>query len=266
LSLFPAWQTAMAWSLQLYFDFSGYTDMAIGLAWMFGFRFPDNFEQPYRAGSVIAYWQSWHMSLTRFLMANVHAPLTLAVLRRRRALGYPIDQTAQRGIGGFLTMIGAPILVTMSLAGIWHGPGLTFLLFGLLHVGFLLVNHAWRLYRAPPLPAVAGVALTYLSVLIASVLFRASSVSEAGSLLAGMAGLHGLSLPAADIHVAVSAAWIAGLYAIVWAAPTTRQLIQGGSTRLTWRPTPRWAVAMGCAATLGVLASGGTGEFVYFHF
>ncbi len=100
LSLLPAWQAATAWSLQLYFDFSGYTDMAIGLAWMFGFRFPDNFEQPYRARSVIQYWQRWHMSLTRFLMANVHAPLTLAILRRRRAR--PADQPRRAADGGRL--------------------------------------------------------------------------------------------------------------------------------------------------------------------
>jgi alginate O-acetyltransferase complex protein AlgI len=77
LTLLPAWQAACSYSLQLYFDFSGYTDMAIGLAWMFGLRFPDNFNQPYRATSVIDYWQRWHMSLTRFLMTNVHAPVTM---------------------------------------------------------------------------------------------------------------------------------------------------------------------------------------------
>jgi alginate O-acetyltransferase complex protein AlgI len=276
LSLLPAWQAAAGWSLQLYFDFSGYSDMAIGLAWMFGFRFPDNFDQPYRAESVIAYWQSWHMSLTRFLMANVHAPLTLAILRRRRACGSLINQAAQRSAGGFLTMIAAPILFTMILAGLWHGPALTFLLFGLLHATLLMANHAWRLGRAPPVPVFVAVATTYLSVLVGAVLFRAASLADAGSLLAGMAGLHGLGLStfrdvfdqsSSVAHVAVNAVWIIGLYAIVWLAPSTRQLMRGGSSsRLAWRPTPGWAAVMGCAATLALLASGGTGEFVYFHF
>jgi alginate O-acetyltransferase complex protein AlgI len=269
MSLLTAWQAAAAWSLQLYFDFSGYTDMAIGLAWLFGFRFPDNFEQPYRAQSVTAYWQRWHMSLTRFLMTNLHAPLTLAVLRRRRARALSINQAAQQSPGGFLSMIAAPIVVTMILIGIWHGPTLPFLLFGVFHAGLLLVNHAWRLWRAPALPALASIAVTYMSVLVGAVVFRANSVSDAGSLLAGMAGLHGLGVMTAlsNVNVAADMVWIAALYAIVWLAPSTRQLMQGGVvSQFAWRSTPRWAVVMGCAATLGLLASGGTDEFVYFHF
>jgi alginate O-acetyltransferase complex protein AlgI len=101
LTLFPAWQAAASYSLMLYFDFSGYTDMAIGLAWIVGLRFPDNFDQPYRATSVIAYWQRWHMSLTRFLMTNVHAPLTLAIMRWRRNHGRRIDAPGQRTAAGF---------------------------------------------------------------------------------------------------------------------------------------------------------------------
>ncbi|WP_428483482.1 MBOAT family O-acyltransferase [Rhodopila sp.] len=266
LSLLPAWQAAIAWSMQLYFDFSGYSDMAVGLARMFGIHFPDNFEQPYCARSVIQYWQRWHMSLTRFLMANIHAPLTLAILRRRRTAGLPINQAAQQTPAGFLGMVAVPILLTMILAGIWHGPALTFLLFGLLHVVFLLINHAWRIWRAPSLAPLLAVALTYLSVLTGAVLFRADSVADAAAMLSGMAGLHGAAPLSADLHGIVDTLWIIGLYAIIWLVPSTRQWMQGGASRLSWRPTPGWAVAMGCAATLGLLASGGTGEFVYFHF
>ena len=267
LSMLPAWQAASAWSLQLYFDFSGYTDMAIGLAWMFGFRYPDNFEQPYRARSVIQYWQRWHMSLTRFLMANVHAPMTLAILRHRRARGLPINQAAQQSIRGFTGMIAAPIVATMVPVGVWHGPALTFVLFGLLHAAYLLVNHAWRLWRGPALPAFLAVTLTYGSVLIGSVLFRADSVAGAGSVLAGMAGFHGAGFAVVDVRGILDVGWIAGLYGIVWLAPTTRQIMTGGTSGwISWRPSPQWAMAMGCAAMLGILASGGTGEFVYFHF
>jgi alginate O-acetyltransferase complex protein AlgI len=281
LTLLPAWQAAAAYSLQLYFDFSGYTDMAIGLAWMFGLRFPDNFDQPYQSNSMIAYWQRWHMSLTRFLMTNVHAPLTLAVLRWRRRHGRPINPTAQTTLAGFFTMVGAPIMVTMVLIALWHGATLPFLLFGLLHAVFLLVNHAWRLRRAPAMPPLASAALTYLCVLVGSVLFRATTVGRAGSMLAGMAGLHGLGAIEADIHADIhtveNGIWLLGLYAIVWFAPTTRQwmlpeshvrpgLPAASHLRLGWRPSPRWAIAMGCAATLGLLAAGGTGEFLYFRF
>lgn len=267
LAFFPAWQSAMAYSLQLYFDFSGYTDMAIGLAWMVGLNFPDNFEQPYRATSVISYWQRWHMSLTRFLVANVHAPITLAMLRWRRRHGYLIDAGGQRTVGGFVSMIGLPTVVTMMLVSLWHGASTPFLLFGLAHTSFLLVNHVWRVNRAPVLPAVASVALTYLCVLAASVLFRAADVADAGSMLAGMAGLHGIGTVQPDIQAVLGILWIASLYAIVWFAPSTRQWMCGDATvRFAWRPTPSWAVALGCAATLGTLAAGGASEFLYFRF
>jgi D-alanyl-lipoteichoic acid acyltransferase DltB (MBOAT superfamily) len=267
LSLLPAWQAATAWSLQLYFDFSGYTDMAIGLAWMFGFRFPDNFEQPYRAKSVIQYWQRWHMSLTRFLMANVHAPMTLAILRHRRSKGLSINQAAQRTISGFTVMIATPIAATMVLVGIWHGPALTFLLFGLLHTLFLLINHAWRLRGGPALPPILSGAITYAAVLIGSVLFRAESAAYAGSMLVSMTGWHGLGPATVDARGVLNAMWIAVLYGIVWLAPTTRQIMAGKTSgSMSWRPTPRWAIATGFAATLGILASGGAGEFVYFRF
>jgi alginate O-acetyltransferase complex protein AlgI len=267
LTLFPAWQAACAYSLQLYFDFSGYSDMAIGLARMFGLQFPDNFDRPYCAASVIEYWQRWHISLTRFLMTHVHAPLTLGVLRWRRAHGLPIAAAAQRSGFGFVCMIGMPIGVTMTLVALWHGAAWTFLVFGALHSAFLLVNHLWRLHRMPALPRLTSIGLTYLCVLAASVVFRAGSLSDAGSVLAGMAGRHGVEVSPPDIHAAEDICWLAVLYAIVWLAPSTRRIMQGDTAgRLAWRPSPRWAVAMGCAATIGVLAAGGTGEFLYFRF
>lgn len=262
LTLFPAWHAATAYSLQLYFDFSGYTDMAIGLAWMVGLRFPDNFDAPYRKASVIEYWQSWHMSLTRFLMTHVHAPLTLAVLRWRRARGRPVSALAQRTIGGFATMIAAPIVVTMVAISLWHGCTLPFLAFGLLHAVFLCINHAWRVWRGPALPRLAATVVTYLCVLVGTVIFRSVSLPAAGSALAAMVGLHGAAFAAVEARDVAGIAWLAVLYAIVWFAPTTRQIMLDGA----WQPSPRWAVVMGCAATAGILAAGGTTEFVYFRF
>ncbi len=267
LTFFSAWEAAAAYSLQLYFDFSGYTDMAIGLAWMVGLRFPDNFDQPYRANSVIAYWQRWHMSLTRFLMTTVHAPLTLAILRSRKRRGQRVDAAAQATFGGFLTMIGVPILVTMLLVSLWHGATLPFLLFGLLHTAFLLVNHAWRLSRRPALPVLASVTLTYLCVLLGAVLFRSNTAGEACSMLAGMAGLHGFGTIQPDIWVITEVLWLAALYAVVWFVPSTRQWTRQDRTAgLVWRQSPAWAVVMGCAGTMGLLAVGGTREFLYFQF
>jgi alginate O-acetyltransferase complex protein AlgI len=233
LTLFPAWQAAASYSLMLYFDFSGYTDMAIGLAWMVGLRLPDNFDQPYRAPSVIAYWQRWHMSLTRFLMINVHAPLVLTILRWRKRHGHRIDARAQRTVEGFLTMIAAPLVATMVLVALWHGATLPFLLFGLLHAAFLVLNHTWRLVRAPVLPGLGSIALTYLCVLVGSVLFRASTAADATSMLAGMAGLRGIGLVQPDIHVLIDIAWLLSLFAIVWVVPSSRSAEVRRSRR--WR-------------------------------
>ncbi len=264
LTLLPAWQVACSFSLQLYFDFSGYSDMAIGLARMFGLHYPDNFNQPYRAASIIDYWQRWHMSLTRFLMAQVHTPLTLAVLRWRRHRGLPVGAAAQRSLAGFASMLAAPIGVTVMLISLWHGAAWTFVVFGALHTVFLLVNHLWRLHRMPTPPRIAAVALTYVCALVASVIFRATTLSGAGSVLAGMAGWYGFDVPAVDVRGVADVCWLAGLYAIVWLAPSTRQVMDG--ERTVWKPSPGWAIAMGCAATLGVLAAGGTGEFLYVRF
>jgi D-alanyl-lipoteichoic acid acyltransferase DltB (MBOAT superfamily) len=207
------------------------------------------------------------MSLTRFLMINVHAPLTLSVMRWRKLHGSPTSGRAQRTIGGFTSMIAAPLVVTMVLVALWHGATWPYLLFGLLHASFLVINHAWRVAQAPSLPKLASIALTYLCVLVGAVLFRATTVSGAGAMLAGMAGLHGSGGLQADYPTSIAVLWLASLYTIVWFVPSTRQWIQPGSaSRLAWTPSPQWAVAMGCAATLGLLAAGGTGEFLYFRF
>jgi alginate O-acetyltransferase complex protein AlgI len=267
LTLLPAWQAAASYSLMLYFDFSGYTDMAIGLAWVAGLRFPDNFDQPYRATSITAYWQRWHMSLTRFLMTNVHAPMTLAIMRWRKAHRRRIDSAAQRSPSGFLTMIAAPLTATMVLVALWHGATVPFLLFGLLHAAFLVINHAWRLAKAPNLPKIAAIALTYLSVLAGSVLFRAATATDAAAMFGAMAGMHGGGSLRPGLVGIVDALWLVALYAIVWFAPSTRQWMQASPpSRLAWSPSPRWAAVMGCAAALGLLAAGGSGEFLYFRF
>src|SRR5215467_505494 len=109
LTLSPAWHVALSYSLQLYFDFSGYSDMAIGLARMFNVRFPLNFNSPYKAASIIDFWRRWHMTLTRFVMANVFNPLTMAIMRRRATRQLPVGPNGQKTIGGFTAMIAVPV-------------------------------------------------------------------------------------------------------------------------------------------------------------
>jgi alginate O-acetyltransferase complex protein AlgI len=306
LPLFAAWQAALRYSLQLYFDFSGYSDMAIGLARMFNLRLPLNFNAPYRARSVIEYWSRWHMTLTRFLTRHLHDPLSLHVMRRRRAHGAPVNRAAQARPAGFAAMHALPVFVTLGLAGLWHGSGAQFLVFGLLHALYLTVNRAWRLLRGVrPSPGPIGnlwrVALTYGCVLVGSVFFRAASVADALAMLGGMVGLHGAGPPLAlpldpvwpggswllthgwvslgDWHDAAqtgrSLLWLVLLYAIVWCAPTTQQIFAraapalsagDAAARWSWRPTLPWAIAFGALGTIGLLSLGGTGEFLYFQF
>jgi D-alanyl-lipoteichoic acid acyltransferase DltB (MBOAT superfamily) len=262
LHLFAAWQVALSYSLQLYFDFSGYSDMAIGLARMFNLRFPLNFNSPYKAASVIDYWQRWHMTLTRYLMTYLYNPIALGIARRRMTQGYGLSRAVYATQSGFASLVLLPIFVTMSIAGIWHGAGAQFLVFGLLHAVYLSINHAWRIFGcrrihriAPGHTAhVASVLLTYLCVLVGSVFFRAPSVTAALTMLAGMLGLHGIGpgLPVPDLHVgevggALGAAmrahgiiaparWqdsvhtlqavggLACLYATVWFLPNTQEI------------------------------------------
>jgi alginate O-acetyltransferase complex protein AlgI len=287
LTLFPAWHVALSYSLQLYFDFSGYSDMAIGLARMFNVRFPLNFNSPYKAQSVIEYWQRWHMTLTRYLNLCLYDPIALAMTRRRYARGLPTHRAAQATPRGFAAMVLFPTFVTMGLAGIWHGSGLTFLVFGLLHAVYISVNHAWRILHPrgqganSRLHVVSRVALTYLCVLLGAIMFRAPTVGTAIDLLSGMLGMHGTTAalpdPRAVAHAAFDVAWLATLYVIVWGAPNTQQIMRdhapalgrilpGPLPALRWQPTRRWAMAFGCAATLGLLSIGGTGEFLYFQF
>jgi alginate O-acetyltransferase complex protein AlgI len=205
LDLTMSWLTALNYSVQLYFDFSGYSDMAIGLAYMFGIKFPLNFNSPYKATNIIDFWQRWHMTLTRYLTLLLFNPVALWVTRRRMAQGKPI-RSKQLSLDAFMGTIILPTVYTMFLAGIWHGAGFQFVVFGLLHAFYLSVNHAWRNYgtRAPVAPrswvvgamiVASQVALTYLCVLVAQIFFRAASASDALGLLSGMIGLHGSYIP-----------------------------------------------------------------------
>ena len=197
LTLLESWTGALAYSIQLYFDFSGYSDMAIGLARMFGVRLPLNFNSPYKAINIIEFWRRWHMTLSRFLRDYLYFPLGGNQLGPARTY--------------------TNLMIVMLLGGLWHGAGWTFVLWGALHGFYLLVNHGWRHFRlartagsnetAPGVFAkirrsVIGLVgtsashiLTLTAVIVAWVLFRAESMDVAGRVLTGMAGLNGVALP-----------------------------------------------------------------------
>jgi D-alanyl-lipoteichoic acid acyltransferase DltB (MBOAT superfamily) len=198
-----AWMAAIGFTLQLYFDFSGYTDMALGLARFFGVRLPQNFNSPLRASSIIDFWLRWHMTLTRFLTAYIYNPIQLWLTRRRLAKG-------QRGLGGPNTQVGAfisllmfPTILTMFVSGFWHGAGYGFLVWGLLHGLYLTVNHGWRVVAARVWPRKSyvrvmrpvGWVLTFISVTASMVFFRSPTLTSAIDIVKGLVGLNGIALP-----------------------------------------------------------------------
>src|SRR5262249_9834830 len=130
--------------LQIYFDFSGYSDMAIGLALMFGIRLPLNFNSPFKASNLVEFWARWHMSLTRLLTAYVYNPIVMSVSRRWAASGRALPKTGKVTIGAYLAIVAFPTVATMVLAGIWHGAGFQFLIFGLLNGLIMALCHGWR--------------------------------------------------------------------------------------------------------------------------
>jgi D-alanyl-lipoteichoic acid acyltransferase DltB (MBOAT superfamily) len=284
LGMAAAWIGVLNYSMQLYFDFSGYSDMAVGLARMFSIRFPYNFNSPYKATNIIDFWARWHMTLTRYLTLYLYNPVALAVSRRRLAAGKPVSKKASRTVAGFAAMIAAPTFFTMFLAGIWHGAGLQFLIFGVLHGIYLTVNHAWRVLRNKPgnaprqwYSAVAGGALTYLAVVVAQVFFRADSTRGALAILSAMFGLHGLNVHSG---LPMKAFAVFALFPFVWLLPNIQQLMgqveahaqQDNSLgarmarALQWRPNWAWCAALACTLLAALFYLTDTTSFLYFQF
>ena len=296
---FTAWGGALAYTFQLYFDFSGYSDMAIGCALMFGIRLPLNFFSPYKATSIIEFWRRWHMTLSRFLRDYLYI-----------ALGGNRKGVARRHLNLFVTML---------LGGLWHGAGWTYVIWGGLHGCYLIANHSWRRLRSGSrlgqtessrVSRGCAWALTFLAVVIGWVFFRAGSVHAALLVLKGMAGEAGISLPngiaahlgpvrgalrAMGMTVTIGGGaallenyiWMAALMGIALAMPNTFELFErykpafetrfvgaGDAIRplnqrlhaLRWRPTPVWAVTVALLTLLGLMSLGRISEFLYFQF
>ena len=203
VTLVYAWGAVVGFSLQMYFDFSGYSEMALGLARMVGIKLPMNFNSPLKATNIIQYWSCWHITLTRFLTAYVYNPLAVAQTRRRLAVGQRGIVGARTRPGAFVMLTAVPTVVTMFLSGLWHGAGNQFLVFGLLHGGYLTTNHAWKLYRTkfwngPAYDRImrpTGLVLTFLAAAVALAYFRSDSVAAGSNVVAGLFGWHGAVLP-----------------------------------------------------------------------
>jgi hypothetical protein len=232
---------------------------------------------------VVDYWQRWHISLTRFLMDYIYNPMLLALSRARVRRGRGIFIKAfPRDLPTFLALVVGPTIVTMAVAGIWHGAGWHYLMFGLLHGAFLIVNHAWRTLRkqlgGTPGGAerLAGRALTLLAVLAGFVMFRAATVAGAGRMFQAMA--HGGVAGAAP-----SPLWLVSLaagLAFCWLSPNAYQVLAPwrphlamppvntpAPSRLVWRPSWRWLLLVALLGAAGLVATGGrVDQFIYFEF
>jgi alginate O-acetyltransferase complex protein AlgI len=271
------WAGALAYTLQLYFDFSGYSDMAVGLSLMFNVELPFNFNSPYKAGSIIEFWRRWHMTLAIFLRDYLYIPL--GGNRRTKLRRY------------------ANLFVTMLLGGLWHGAGWTFVVWGALHGVYLIVNHGFRAMKARlgwpesrfgTVGKVASVALTFGCTVVGWVVFRADSIATAFSMIESMfTGCYFAkcdSFPEFDFPtsidplIGVALCVAAGLVA-VWTLPNSQGFILGEGVgdrvgrwwpaRARWTPLTWWYwLPLGLVAAFAVItiASNPLSQFLYYQF
>jgi D-alanyl-lipoteichoic acid acyltransferase DltB (MBOAT superfamily) len=272
-----AWGGALAYTLQLYFDFSGYSDMAIGLARLFGTRLPANFWSPYKAASIIDFWRCWHMTLSRFLRDYLYIPL-----------GGNKHGRFRRYLNLFITMV---------LGGMWHGAGWTFLAWGALHSLYLIVNNVWRgfypsFFGASRTRVLLSWIITLLCVIVAWVFFRAPSMGAAIAMLQAMVGVNGIvdasatgwharlfwhGLPPGTIGWHGGALWISVGFAISLLCPNLQEIMRRYRPTLdaiksmptwTWRARIPEAVVSAALLLLAVaaIAVGQPTSFLYFQF
>lgn len=240
LATLDAWLAAIAFTFQIYFDFSGYSDMAIGLALMFGFVLPVNFNIPYRATSIQEFWRRWHITLSQFLRDYLYIPL------------------GGNRHGSFPQMLA--VLVTMLLGGLWHGAGWTFVLWGGLH-GLAQVIHRWS-RQFITLPSLAGWGMTMLFVILTWVLFRAEKFSQASGILRSMFAMAGDS--AEVIGKYDGKPWVIAIAAVVaLIGPSSQNAILERRFNKPWL-----AAVVGVALVVLVIQVGSKSapEFIYFQF
>ncbi len=271
-----AWGAVIAYALQIYFDFSGYSDMAIGLARMFGIVLPMNFNSPYKASSIVEFWRRWHMTLSRFLWQYLYIPLG----GNRKGV---VRQCMN-------------IMVTMLLGGLWHGAHWTFILWGVLHGLFIGLNHLWAktlgnkmeiINRYAFLKNMGSTALTFFVVLISWVLFRAESLQASLLFYKSMFGWNGFVFDAISIRFVYQILLTVGMLLIAFALPNSQEWMKKFNPVLkaedelvhirkiesptlinSWEPSVKTAFLLGILASLNFifLFVESNSEFLYFQF
>lgn len=283
--LIEAWFGSLAYTFQIYFDFSGYSDMAIGLSRLFGIKLPLNFNSPYKSLNIIEFWRRWHMTLSRFLRDYLYIPL------------------GGNRYGNFARY--RNLMVTMLLGGMWHGAGWTFIIWGGLHGVYLAINHGWQSLSFLHLghsriSSALSWAATFLAVVFAWAFFRAPDLTTAIDVSGGMLGFNGISLPKsmqsysglfalANLQPSYNGIrWIdfggirvpilMGAMVIAWIMPNTQELFEkfkpcieqmarpGSKARLYWHPSASWAIVISMLFVVCVLNMNNVSEFLYFQF
>lgn len=262
LSMATAWLAAMAYTVQIYFDFSGYCDMATGIARMFGYRLPLNFHSPYKSGSIIEFWRRWHITLSRFLRDYLYIPLGG---NRKGRIRWGVN-----------------LMAVMLLGGLWHGANWTFVVWGGLHGLYLIVNHGWNrigpnLRMDGPIYRALGQGLTLLAVIVAWVLFRADSCATAMRLLTAMSGGGGGGGFIGDpIWQKYGWPWVGAMMTAALTLPNTMQVFSAhrptvdwngaGSRWLAWQPNTVWAMIISVLFVVSVFSLSQPTEFIYWAF
>lgn len=259
-----AWIACLAFTFQLYFDFSGYSDMAIGLGNIFGIKLPQNFNSPYKASNMIDFWKRWHITLSRFLKNYLYIPL--GGNRKSQPRTY------------------LNIFMTMGLGGLWHGAGWMFIVWGVMHSFYVLLNHLWIKYKiafhlnlsSNLIWHKISVLITFVAVSISWVIFRADSMSSASVILRALIFPDFSKLP--DLSVLSK---ILVCFLLVWAFPNTQQFTGKFQTtvgvvknfkqnnsfkQLLWNPSLSWAFVLGLLMGINIIFLLQESEFLYFQF
>ena len=270
-----AWVGSVSYALQLYFDFSGYSDMAIGLGTLFGLKLPLNFSSPFKATNISDFWRRWHMTMTRFFTTYVYSGLALSGMRKSAALKLGPK-------GRFLRVAALPMILTFLVAGIWHGSGWTFVLYGLLHGIAIATCLAWREFSGIKLPPIFAWALTMVTVVSGLVLFRSPDVATAAGILQSMWGFGSAGgaeyLKGFDVNHANALITLLG--AIVLLMPNSQQILHNDwpttdakpegaaldAGLLAWRPTFGPAMATATLYTVAMTSLTAGSSFLYYKF
>lgn len=254
LTLMDGWLVTICYSLQLYFDFSGYSDMAIGVARMMNIRIPANFKAPFRAVSLANFWQRWHISLTNAITACIYMP----IVQSFRELKF-----------WHMTLA---TFIAMFIAGIWHGAGWNYVIFALMHAGGLAMNQCWKHWRLP-MPRPLSRAVTLLWVAVSFVFFRAANVEEALQVLGAMAGLHGRVWPGhlnfSSMAINFNDPVLAQLPLVIFALALALVAFCPDSEELAERrfsPSLSWALGIATLFIISLLHFTQVTAFLYFQF